>query len=353
MKTSGILICHWVGRFGNRMHTYAYAAQYSKLFGIDLILPSAWEGTHLFAHQKYQIVDDDELRLYLNQTQPGLDNLEARSHAIEAHNRREGSCFEYLNPDSPHENWAGKRAVFIDSLCAYHPTIFSHLSRDFLRDEVFVFSDEVRNTEFFKKYSDLRGTYDVAHLRRDDISNPSFNQNNIQGYSVLSKDSYLRAFRRFGFDPEKIEWVSDDYLGTWHPDRPASRRGSWNYPIGSEYLGPDLIFDWLPDFIKLYFARTIFRANSSFSWWAGFLSPTARVFSPVIHRQVIYGKDSYEEVDCEFVEGNHPHWMYGCSDIRFQEDVGPLKTTWTRRVWRWLLSGAPGMLKASDKSLRL
>lgn len=94
-------------------------------------------------------------------------------------------------------------------------------------------------------------------------------------------------------------------------------------------MGPALIFDWLPDFIKLYFARTIFRANSSFSWWAGFLSPTAKVYSPVIHRQAIYGRDSYEEVDYEFVEGNHPHWMFGCGDIHFKEERAPLlKPRW-------------------------
>ena len=185
MKPSGILICHWVGRFGNRMHTYAYAAQYSRTFGIDLLLPSEWEGTHLFKHDRFQIVDDDELRLLLNQSQPGLDTLEARSRAVEAHNQREGSSFEYLNPDLPHESWAGKRAVFIDSLCAYHPTIFQHISREYLRNEVFVFSDEVRNTDFFRHYSDRQGTYDVAHLRRDDIANPSFNQNIIPGTCMI------------------------------------------------------------------------------------------------------------------------------------------------------------------------
>jgi len=64
------------------MHQYAYAAQYSRTFGIDCILPSEWEGTRLFEHQKYHVVDDDDLRLLLNQSQPSLDNLEARSRAV-------------------------------------------------------------------------------------------------------------------------------------------------------------------------------------------------------------------------------------------------------------------------------
>jgi hypothetical protein len=87
---------------------------------------------------------------------------------------------------------------------------------------------------------------------------------------------------------------------------------------GSEVL-PDVLFDWLEDFLRLYFARTIFRANSSFSWWAAFLSPCARVFSPVIDKRHIYGVDGLEEIDVDFIEGNHPHWMYNNADIR----IGP------------------------------
>ena len=71
------------------------------------------------------------------------------------------------------------------------------------------------------------------------------------------------------------------------------------------------MFDWLDDFLKLYFARTIFRANSSFSWWAATLSPTAKVFSPVVDRCHIYGVDGMEKITVDFVEGNHPHWLYG------------------------------------------
>jgi hypothetical protein len=62
----------------------------------------------------------------------------------------------------------------------------------------------------------------------------------------------------------------------------------------------DIVFDWLDDFLKMYFARTIFRANSSFSWWASFLSPTAKVYSPVINDIKIYGKDNIlEELDVD------------------------------------------------------
>jgi hypothetical protein len=148
--------------------------------------------------------------------------------------------------------------------CAYSSVIFLRMSRAHLKS-VFEFSDEVARLEAYHRYSDIQGLYNVAHLRRDDISDVEYNRNNTQGYSVISKDAYLRAFKKFEYDAASIQWVSDDYTGKWHVGRKMRFQGGWQYPAGSEYL-PGIIFDWLDDFLKLYFARTIFRANSSFSW---------------------------------------------------------------------------------------
>ena len=41
------------------------------------------------------------------------------------------------------------------------------------------------------------------------------------------------------------------------------------------------------------------------------LSPTASVFSPVLDKHRVYRVDGEEEIDVDFVEGNHPHWSYG------------------------------------------
>ena len=76
--------------------------------------------------------------------------------------------------------------MFIDSICAYHRTIFEQMSSQCLKNELFVFSDEVRGTWAFQEYSDRQGTYDVAHLRRDDVANAVNNRHGVQGYSVLS-----------------------------------------------------------------------------------------------------------------------------------------------------------------------
>lgn len=313
-----LLQLRWNGRFGNRMFQYAYGATYARLTGREYWLPSEWEGTRLFKHQPHPVVPNAAIRLALaenddeyvkNQTKIGV----VRRYYPDAEIYDAEVAEEpYMTRDHPlcHANG-----------CLYNNAIFAKLSRAHLQS-LFEFSDEVTKLKSYRRYSEIQGLYDVAHLRRDDISNVEYNRTHVQGYSVVSKASYLRAFETFGYDPAAIEWVSDDYTGKWHVGRRTQFQGGWQYPVGSQYL-PGIVFDWLDDFLKLYFARTIFRANSSFSWWAATLSPTATVFSPVIDQKHIYGVDGMEEIDVDFVEGNHPHWLYGGQYPKPIIQIGP------------------------------
>tara|TARA_Y100000592_G_scaffold81132_1_gene128537 strand:+ start:1709 stop:2887 length:1179 start_codon:yes stop_codon:yes gene_type:complete len=317
-----VMLIHWNGRFGNRMHQYAYGATYAKENDMDFYLPSEWEGTHLFKNQKHQVVEDDELRLWLNQTSKEMDTLNSRMEAIKRYTERSGEKFNYVNVDKPDQNYRLQGNVCFDSVCAYHTSIFEKMSKDFLLNDVFEFSDHVKNTDLFKRMEDRQGTYDIAHLRRDDISNVNYKQNG--GYSVVSKESYEKAFEKFGYDKSKVEWTSDDWTGKWNVGKPEKNFG-WHYPEGAVYHSAE-IFDWFEDFLRLYFARTIFRANSSFSWWASFLSQQreepAKIFAPRLDKKILYAsKETYkQEADFEFEEGNHPHWLCTtkenrCNDI--------------------------------------
>lgn len=112
----------------------------------------------------------------------------------------------------------------------------------------------------------------LAHHRADDYA--------PLGYVVVSKQSYLRAAEEHGFDPRTLTFVEqsnphiDPYFEGWG--------------------------EFVPDFLRLMNARVLFRANSSFSWWASTISG-ARTFSPVID-----GLVGGREQDCKFVEGNWP-----------------------------------------------
>jgi hypothetical protein len=310
---SFILLSHWNGRFGNRMHQYAYGATYSKINNVDFILPSDWEGTKLFKNQYHKLCRKEDVCLGLNQSQDYFHKPENKKKFLQQHYPR----IKQINPEEYIANYQKyDNPVYFDSVCAYGNSVYSKMSKDDII-KIFEFSDEVKSTDAYKFWSKKAGTYDIAHLRRDDIANAEYNNVNTQGYSVISKDSYEKAFIQFGFNKDEILWVSDDNTGKWHTRDKKLKNFGWNYPTGSVYKeGP--MFDWLEDFLKLYFARNIFRANSSFSWWASFLSPTATVYSPVLDKISIYGRNNkFEEIDVDFVRGNHPHWMYNVAEEKY------------------------------------
>jgi hypothetical protein len=313
-----LLPVRWMGRFGNRMFQYAYGATYARLTGRQYYLPSEWEGTRLFRSQPHRVVDNPEIRAALADPDESYESDQARLAVI----RRCYPDAELFDADRAEDPYAspGHPRCFAN-VCAYNPAIIAELSRRHLQ-QLCEFSEEVTSLRSYRRYSDMQGLYDVAHLRRDDISDAAYNRTHVQGYSVISMDAYYRAFEMFGYSPDAIEWVSDDYAGKWHVGRKRRYPGTWTYPTGSQYV-PGLVFDWLDDFLKLYFARTIFRANSSFSWWAGALSPTAKVFSPVLDKRHIYGVDGTQEIVVDFVEGNQPHWAMGGAYPKPALAIGP------------------------------
>ena len=313
VKKSEIILAKWEGRFGNRMYQYAYGASYAKKNNLQLVLPSEWEGSSLFKDQPHIVSNDDELRLLLNQTSEQTQNFEHRSKSISAYSKRHGKKITYLNPTDEKETWSKTKNVWFDSISCYHECIFKGYSKNFLKNNLYQFSDEVKSLDIYKKLEDRQGTYDIAHLRRDDISSIKYETN--FGYSAISKRSYEKAFEKFGYDKNSIEWTTDDWTGNWGVGKPNdnnwfTRRGSWRYPEGSEVI-PEVVFDWLPDFLRIYFARSVFRANSSFSWWACFLGNQKNIYAPVLTQRNIYSgsKGTGQEVEFNFVNDNTPHWL--------------------------------------------
>ena len=112
----------------------------------------------------------------------------------------------------------------------------------------------------------------VAHLRRGDYISRC-----AHVFCIISEDSYLKACDKFGINKEKIVWLSEE----------TQKR--------SEDLDSDLQF--LPDFFTMINSKILLRANSTFSFWAGFFNKN-KVYSPVVKT----GKVGFQEA--EFVEGN-------------------------------------------------
>lgn len=316
-----ILQLKWLGRFGNRMFTYAFGCHCARRFGLTYWMPSRWEGSVLFKPPPdvaVAVLPDHELRQRLIDAETKEEPLAIQKMALDGYNEKTGAGISYVNIEN--ERNYGRKNIGFQSLAMYSPWLFAKYSREELRG-YFEFSDEVKSSEIYQRYAARKGSYVAAHLRRDDITGSEYKG----AHSVVSLRSYQAAFDKFGVDPSEVEWVTDDRTNSFgiNHDRPQS---TWIFPEG-EQRQPDIFFEFLPDFLKLYFAKTIFRANSAFSWWAACLSD-AKVYSPVLSKRQRYADDG--EMDCDFVEGNHPHFM-GCAedgsafgDIRLSDDpAGP------------------------------
>ena len=244
---SKLILSHWHGKFGNRMHEYAFASTYAKKYEYSIEAFSHWEGILLFKNPQYKLLEEKELCEYLRNSDLSLEERNAKvlEYYPEAN---------YFDPHQ-HENAYAQPVcqIIFDSLSAYNDDIFLGMDSKFIKS-LFEFSDLVKETDSYKYWESIKGTYDVAHLRRDDIANVEFNLTHIQGYSVISKESYFKAFEKFGFDKDKIQWVSDDFINKWHTDRPKTKQMGWSFPEGSIYC-PGIIFDWLDDFLKIYLVK--------------------------------------------------------------------------------------------------
>lgn len=116
----------------------------------------------------------------------------------------------------------------------------------------------------------------VCHLRRGDYSG--------YGYVVVSLESYLDAATQHDIASTTLYFIGED--------------GAKNRPNA----GFDGALEFLPDFYRMMSAKILFRANSTFSWWASVLGD-ARTLAPVIE-----GLGGGKEHDCKFVEGNWPRF---------------------------------------------
>lgn len=299
-----VIINAWTGMFGVRMHEYAFAKTYAYKNNMELQIFSNWEGSVMFKNATEKFIENENLKSYLYNGSLSIDkkNKETIKYYPEAiywnANHHPENPYKFHNKD-----------IITNDTNAYQESIFEGMNLQYIK-HIFELSDLIKNSDTYLYWESRKGTYDVAHLRRGDIADIEYNKNHEQGYSVISKESYYSAFEKFGYDKNKIEWISNDHTKKWHIDRPETPVLNWNYPEGAQY-DKKIIFDWLEDWLKIYFARTVFRGNSSFSFWACLLSPTAKVFSPVMDKQLIYGRDNKtEEIFVDFTEGNENHWMY-------------------------------------------
>lgn len=188
-------------------------------------------------------------------------------------------------------------------------------------------SRKVRESAIYKWIYERRGTYDVAHVRRDDLLALTDAKGGCVN-CIVSVDSYKKQMHADGVDPAGVIWISDDKghrtKQWWHEGLDARSKALpaqahwWRYPEGERIL-PDYVFGFLPDLLLLGFARRVYRANSSFSFFGVLMNRLKEVviYSPdlttcVRSAQTLLRKRKKEPViqwDCDFTKSNQNHWM--------------------------------------------
>lgn len=307
---------HWIGRFGNRIFQYAFINEWARRNKGHGYLPSYWEGTTLFKKSPHcSVVEDDTFRCAINQTGK-FDNITFRKEALERFNKRTNQNIEFRDTRCFQDR---KHVAFDDLNSMYIRKLLQEMDPEHLR-ELFEFSDEVKATPVYQDIIKEKGKYIVAHLRRGDIS-----RKNYKGaHSMVTKESYYRAFEQFGDSSENIIWLSDNKQERTNKPYMFSKDyyncsvgHQWKYPRGEKKQNKDIIFDFLPELLLLVFAKKIYRANSSFSWFGSFLSD-AIVYSPIVKPKTPECKGKFFEIDTDFARNNCEPFM-GSREEGFQE----------------------------------
>ena len=226
------------GRFGNQLFQYAFARAYAEKYNATLQTPP-WLGQQLF-----KLSDPP-----ISQKLPGngMDVVKWGQVNIDLAGYFLGEDFLKLTTRKQLRSW-------------------------------FTFQDWVSG---FRKPPKAI----TAHLRRGDFIN-------IDSFCVVSKQSYINACLKFGYNSDLITWVSEE---TQQRNVELERRR----------------LPFLDDFLTLVDASVIFRSNSTFSWWAGVLS-NAKVFSPLIN-------NATGVTDVDFVEGNWPSIHRAYPNLHLEE----------------------------------
>jgi len=240
------------GRFGNQMFQYAFARAYAEKYNARLEIPN-WIGEKIFKNVSHPKPSKKLARTKLDVVPWGQTNID---------------LFGYFQS---HE-------------------VFNILSESKLR-EWFMFKDE------WQKYLSPSNKI-VAHLRRGDYLSQYSKE-----FCIISEESYIDAI---GSD---IEFLSEE-SPTIYNDVYVGYSLQKNSMYGRDDCYYDGGISFLPDFFKMINAKTLLRANSTFSFWAGFFNAD-KVMSPRVGNLV--GLQ-----DVKFEEGNHCSIFPGQCDFVFR-----------------------------------
>lgn len=247
------------GRLGNQMFQYAFARAYAEKYDAILEIPK-WIGESIFKNVSHQPISKRLPRTSLDVVPWGEVNIDLFGYF------QFKECFDILF-ESKLQEW-------------------------------FVFQDKWFEI-YLKRSDDI-----VAHIRRGDYEEKYSNV-----FCVISENSYIQACRKYDLDEEKLIWLSEENPTIDSVAKDVSYTEQKNSMYGTG-IYRDKGISFLPDFFKMINAEVLLRANSTFSFWAGFFRNGRRTYSPVVGNKIGYS-------DVEFIAGNWPSLVPAHNDIIF------------------------------------
>lgn len=129
--------------------------------------------------------------------------------------------------------------------------------------------------EILKLCRKPKNGYIACHLRRGDYAK-HFNSH----YAVIDKVCYQKALSKFGYREKDVIWFTEEVK------QPGYNKLPWH-------------LQFVHDFVLIMQADVVFRANSTYSYWAAALG-NSKVYSPLVEDRSGFCND------IEFVEGFSP-----------------------------------------------
>jgi len=241
------------GRLGNQMFQYAFARAYAEKHNAVLEI-SHWIGEKIFKNVSHPAISKSLPRVPLDAIPDGKVDVDLFGYY------QFKECYDLLSEAKLRE-W-------------------------------FTFQDRWQERL-------IDSDYVVCHLRRGDYLE-KFSGN----FCVISKESYVKSI----CGQHDVIWLSEEKPTIEEDLGFVSYKQMGNSMYGKA-IYPDSGVSFLPDFFTMVNARILLRANSTFSFWAGFFNKQ-RVWSPQVGNLVGLN-------DVNFVEGNHAAIFPGHSDIYF------------------------------------
>lgn len=227
------------GGWGNQLFQYFFLQSWANKTDSILEIPEEWVGRKIFPNIKNRGFTK-ELPLYGLHQIPPDDNKDYRLDGF----------YQY--------QWA------VDQWDISSGRGWFHIDDSFFDN----------HTKIFNQYIAMgRNKVIGAHRRSGDFRQTPF--------PILSYKCYNECCETFKLSKDQLVFFGNEEVKFPQP-----------------LAGTDI--DFLSDFIYLMLSDTIIRGNSTFSWWAAFLSKRP-VFSPIIQ-----GKGPGEINDVQWVEGNWP-----------------------------------------------